>query len=133
MDANVFIYYIERNPKYFALSDEVFTWLERPNSLALTSTVTMTELLVMPYREGDQFRIQAFYDLLSIYPHLDWIPVDLAVSDIAARLRAQYRLKTPDSLQAASAVSAGATALITNDRIFERVTEFESIVLDKYL
>ena len=133
MDANVFIYQIERHPKYFPITDAVLAWLERADSSAVTSTVTMTELLVRPYQEADQGRVRAFYGLFSTYPHLAWIPVDLKVADLAARIRAQYRLKTPDALQAASAIFGGATAMVTNDQIFERVVEFESIVLDRYL
>jgi len=55
------------------------------------------------------------------------------VADIAARIRAQHRLRTPDALQAATAVQAHATGLVTNDAIFERVQAFETMVLDGLL
>ena len=93
----------------------------------------MAELLVQPYIQQDQQRADSFFGLLSSQTRLTWIPVDLPVADATARLRAKYRLKTPDAVQAATTIIGGATALITNDRIFERVTEFETIVLDQYL
>lgn len=65
--------------------------------------------------------------------NLDWVPPDLAVADIAARIRAQYRLRTPDAVQAATAVHAKATGLVTNDPIFEMVDAFETMVLDRLL
>jgi predicted nucleic acid-binding protein len=40
-------------------------------------------------------------------------------------------LKTPDALQAATAVQTRASGLITNDPAFERVESFETLVLDR--
>ena len=72
-----------------------------------------------------------FYGLLSTYPNLDWVAPDLEIADLAARLRAAHRLKTPDALQAATAVRTGASGLITNDPVFERAGSFETLVLDR--
>ena len=93
----------------------------------------MTELLVQPYRDSDQDRLNLFYGLLSTYPNLIWVAPTLEIADLAGQLRARHRLKTMDALQAATAVSAHATGLITNDAIFERVSSFETLVLDRLL
>ena len=133
LDTSIFIYQLKANARYLPLTDLVFSWIERPDSRAVTSTVTMTELLVQPYQNSDEQRVDEFYGLLSTYPNLDWIAPNLAIADLAARLRALHRLRTPDALQAATAAHAGATALITNDAAFERVDAFESLVLDRLL
>jgi predicted nucleic acid-binding protein len=93
----------------------------------------MTELLVQPYRDGDERRVDQFYALLSTYPNLEWIAPDLLIADSAARIRAAHRLRTPDALQAATAIRAGATTLISNDPAFGRVETFETMVLDHLL
>jgi predicted nucleic acid-binding protein len=93
----------------------------------------MTELLVQPYRAGDEQRVNEFYALLSTYPNLNWIAPDLEIANVAARIRATYGLRTPDSLQAATAVRSHATGLVTNDPVFERVDLFETLVLDRIL
>jgi predicted nucleic acid-binding protein len=121
---------LEANARYLPLTDLVFSWIERPDSRAVTSTITMTELLVQPYRNSDEQQVDEFYARLSTYPNLEWIAPDLAIADLAARLRALHRLRTPDALQAATAEHARATALITNDAVFERVHSFETLVLD---
>jgi predicted nucleic acid-binding protein len=77
--------------------------------------------------------VDEFYALLSTYPNLDWIAPNLEIADVAARIRAVHRLRTPDALQAATAVQAEATGLITNDPVFERVKDFETLVLDRVL
>jgi hypothetical protein len=73
LDTSIFIYQLEANNRYLALTDCIFAWLERawlegPDSKALTSTITMTELLVQPYRESDEQRVDEFYGLLSTIP-----------------------------------------------------------------
>jgi predicted nucleic acid-binding protein len=131
LDTPVFIYQLEANPRYLAYTDHIFSWLERPGSQAVTSTITMTELLVQPYQDGDERRADEFRGLLSTYPHLDWIAPNLEIAELAARIRAFHRLRTPDALQAATAVQAQATGLITNDAFFERAEGFETLVLDR--
>jgi predicted nucleic acid-binding protein len=124
---------LESNPKYLAYTDPIFWWLERSGSMAITSTITMTELLVLPYREDAEQRANDFYALLSTYPNLDWIAPNLEIADLAARIRALHRLQTPDALLAATAVYAMATGLVTNDTAFERLKDFETMVLDQIL
>jgi predicted nucleic acid-binding protein len=133
LDTSIFIYELEANERYVALADRVFAWLEQPGHAAVTSTITMTELLVQPYRESDEARVDQFYGLLTTYPHLEWIAPDLEIADMAARLRAHYRLKTPDALQAATAARSHATGFVTNDPIFERVEAFETLLFDHLL
>jgi predicted nucleic acid-binding protein len=133
LDTSVFIYQLEGNVRYLPFTDRIFTWLERPDSRAITSTITMTELLVVPYRNADERQVDEFYALLSKYPNLDWIAPNLEIADVAARLRALHRLRTPDALQAATAAHGGATGFITNDAVFERVEAFETLVLERLL
>jgi predicted nucleic acid-binding protein len=93
----------------------------------------MTELLVQPYREGDEQRADDFYGLLSTYPNLEWIAPNLEIADLAAKIRATHRLRTPDALQAATAVHSRATGLVTNDPVFQRVGSFQTLVLEDLL
>ena len=133
LDTSVFIYQLEANLRYIPFTDHIFCWLERPTSRAVTSTITMTELLVQPYRDFDEHRVNQFLGLLSTFPNLDWIAPSLEIADIAARIRALHRLRTPDALQAATAVQTLATGLVTNDSVFERVEGFETLALEQLL
>ena len=133
LDTSIFIYELEANDRYVALADRVFAWIEQPGHTAVTSTITMAELLVQPYRESDEARVDQFYGLLTTYPHLDWIAPDLEIADMAARLRALHRLKTPDAVQAATAARSQATGFVTNDAVFERVEAFETLLFDQLL
>jgi predicted nucleic acid-binding protein len=131
LDTSIFIYQLEANVRYLALTDSVFSWIERTDHEAVTSTITMTELLVPSYRDRDEQRVDAFYGLLSTYPNLQWIAPDLETADLAAKLRAVHRLRTPDALQAATAIRAQATGFVTNDPVFTRIEELDMAVLDR--
>lgn len=108
----------------------LFAWLERRGGSAVTSTITMVELLVHPYRKGDIDRVNLIYALTSSFPHLTWLPPTLAIADEAARLRARYNLRTPDAIQAATALAAGTRGLIANDTSFARIRELDVLLLD---
>jgi predicted nucleic acid-binding protein len=133
LDTSIFIYQVEENKKYFHLTDSIFAWLEGPRAQAVTSTITLLELLVQPYRLGDIDRVNKFYALLSTFPHLEWVAPTLEIVDMGARVRAECNLRTPDAIQAATAVSGEATGFISNDGGFKRVAALEVILLDDLL
>ena len=133
LDTSVFIYFIEEHPVYFPFCDRVFEGIEKGSIKASTATLSLLEILVQPYRMKKDDLVYKFYSLFSTYPNLAWVELNLNVADIAARLRAEYNLKTPDSIQAASAIASGATGLICNDKGFKKVKEIECLVLDDLL
>jgi predicted nucleic acid-binding protein len=133
LDTSIFGYELEENPRYRDLTHPIFSWMERAGHSAVTSTVTTTELLIQPYRRADDLLIKSIYDLLSTYPNLQWIPPDLEIADMAAKIRALHRLHAIDALQAATAVKAQVSGLITNDPLFERIDLYETLVLDRLL
>ena len=133
LDTSVFIFEIEGNPKHIKLANPIFVGLDGPKGQAVTSTITMLELLVQPYRLSDIDRVNKLYALLSTYPHLEWIEPTLEIVDRAARLRAEYNLKTPDALQAATALACQATGFISNDTAFKSVGGLEALILDEML
>jgi predicted nucleic acid-binding protein len=83
-------------------------------------------------KECAQSAQSQYFSLLSTYPNLEWVAPDLAIADAAANLRGQYRLRTPDALQVATALSRDATALLTNDGGIMRVSELEVVLLDQF-
>ena len=133
LDTSIFIYQLEENERYIGFSAEVFSQIEAGLCKATTSTITMTELLVQPYRNGNMQLIDSYFALLTTHPNLDWIAPDLAIADTAARLRADHRMQTPDALQAATAIEAKVTGLITNDPIFKRVEGIEVFVFEEFV
>lgn len=91
----------------------------------VTSTVTLLELLVQPYRSKDYDFINYVYGHLTQSDLVSLIPVDADIADRAAEFRARYQFKTPDAIQLATAVRSKATLLLTLDKDFKRQREIE--------
>ncbi|MBI3345384.1 MAG: PIN domain-containing protein [Gammaproteobacteria bacterium] len=130
LDSNILIYLIEAHPQYQDFCKKIFTSIESGRNLGICSTVSLLEILVQPYRKKDDETVNRCYGLLTTYPHLAWVELSVAIADLAAQLRAQYRLKTPDAIILATALDSGATGLIANDVQLKRVAELELLVLN---
>ncbi len=130
LDTNVFIYFLEDHPRYGSWCASLFDRIERGHTPAVTSTVTLLELLVQPYREHKEELAQKIFALTTTYPALEWVPVSMTLADRAAELRARYRLSTPDAIQLATAIGHKATRFYGNDRSLRRVQEIECLIVD---
>jgi predicted nucleic acid-binding protein len=132
-DTVVFIYHLEDHPRYARLTQRVFEAWEEGRNSGVTSVITLLELLVKPKREGKREVARDYLELLSTYPTLTIVEVDIGLADLAADLRAKYGLRTPDALQLAAALQAGAGGFITNDSRLKGVAELEVVLLDELL
>lgn len=130
LDTNLFIYVLENHPRYGRWCSTLFDRIERRQNPAVTSTVTLLELLVQPYREHKEELTQKIFALTTTYPTLEWVPVSLSLADRAAELRARYRLSTPDAIQLATAIGHKAARFYGNDRSLRRVSEIECVIVD---
>ncbi len=72
------------------------------------------------------------WDILLYTDGLSTCEVSHDISELGARLRAKYLIRTPDSIQLATGIIHGAKYFITNDIALKKVKEIEIIVLDDY-
>jgi hypothetical protein len=56
LDTSIFFYELEATPRYAAITGPIFSWIEEARHSAVTSTITMAELLVQPYRNSNQIK-----------------------------------------------------------------------------
>lgn len=134
IDTAPFIYYLEENPAYLPLADELFEAIDRREASGLTSVLTLLELAVKPLREGDPRLADSYRRILTNAADLTLYPLDEAVSFRAAQLRGKYpRLRTPDAIQIATALEHGAHLIVTNDERWKRLSELPVLVLDDHL
>lgn len=67
------------------------------------------------------------------FPNLYLRDIDSKVAIRAAKLRARYGTKTPDSIFVATAFEEQASAIITNDIRLRKIEGIDFIVLDDYI
>lgn len=135
-DTAPIIYFVEANPSYIVLVNAIFQEIDKDNLKAVTSTISLTEVLVHPFEKQLSVLQQQYTHLLLHSRHFITIPLDAAVAIHAAELRAKYKsqnLRTPDAIQLAVALQEGCQAFITNDKRLKVVKEIEVLVLDDYL
>jgi len=129
IDTSPFIYLIEAHPHYLSLVAPLFAHIDAGEISAVTSTITLAEVTVLPLRLQRNDLRQQYVNFLLNSRNLDLVAIDIHVAQAAAELRAQYGVRLPDALQLAAARAAGCDCFVTNDRTLKQVTDLRVIVL----
>jgi predicted nucleic acid-binding protein len=129
LDTAPVIYFVERNPAYTALVDDIFDRIDAGTLEAVTSPITLAECLVHPVKKGLSKTEQDFNDLIVGGANVTFVPLGDAAGRRAAELRATYNLALADALQVAAALTAGCDAFLTNDVGLKVVKEIPILVL----
>jgi predicted nucleic acid-binding protein len=130
VDTAPFIYFIEENPAYLGTIHPFFEALDADEFRAVTSMVTLIEVLVHPLRQGNEALAHEYRNILLEARGLDLRPVSRAIAEEAASLRAAHGLRTPDAIQIATAIHEGSTSLLTNDSRLPSLPNLNVLVLD---
>ena len=133
LDTAPFIYFIEDVAPYADLIEPAFSLLENHRLHAVTSAVTLAEILTKPLAEKKYSLIDEIKFTLKTFSTLSMVAIDERLAEAAALIRARYAIRLPDALQIAAAIQGDATLFITNDKRIKRVDAIEVVVLSDYL
>lgn len=123
LDANIIIYRVEAvepfNQRVLAEVQGLVT--QHRNVGIAVSRLSMVECLVKPLREQNSADIERYRGFFAS-TGLQIVEVSSLVLETATLIRAHHGLRTPDAIQAASAMSIrGPVMFITGDRQFSKV------------
>lgn len=130
-DASALIYLIEGAEPFAAKVRRELTAATKrhPDLGAAVSRLSWLECRVGPMKGNDSATLAAF-DTFFARPDLVWVELSKDVVELAAAIRVQTGLKTPDALQAASCLQLGGEHLfLTGDSAFKRVAGLNVKVL----
>ena len=133
VDTAPFIYYIEDISPYADLLDPVFNLLENHALRAVTSTVTIAEILTKPFADKNFSLADEIKFTLKSLSSLSVASIDEKLAEAAALIRARYTIRLPDALQVAVAMQGEATLFLTNDKRVKKVDAVEVLVLSDFL
>lgn len=127
IDTAPIIYYLQKNELYY---DTIRCfWQKHEFATYLTSTITLTEYLIYPYRQKNIKLIQNFFSFIENMD-IEIIDIDTDIAKKAALIRAEYPFfKTMDSLQLATACCSGCDLFLTNDKQLRQFTEIKCKLL----
>lgn len=134
LDSSIFIYHFEANIKYLPLTEVILEGIEQGKYGGVTSTITIMETTVHPWRAGRSDVAREYEALLAHFPNLELIEATRDVARRAAQLRARYNIRPADALQVATAIESGAMAWVSNDKKLRRIeSEIEVIILEDFV
>ena len=116
LDTVALIYFLEENERYSKSAEKIFSRIESGQLQGVMASLVFAELLVPLYRSGDPQAATGLSNRLRNFRNLEVIPLTTEISMGAARLRADYGLRTPDAIHAATAISTQSTGILTNDK-----------------
>lgn len=130
VDSAPLIYFIEANPDFVDRARNVFQYADTRQIALITSVITIPEVLSKPLKSGDSKIVEAYRSFLLQTTTFEIVSVNFIIAEKAARLRAQYNLRTPDALQLATAIIHGCQAFFTNDSRLQHVTELRVLLVE---
>ncbi len=132
LDANIFIYVLERDYQFGPQALAILKAAELGTIDAVTSELVYLETLAnSKLQASDVNRINRLLELSGVV----FEPIEKPVVLEAARLRRIYGIKTPDAIHIASALGVKATHFVTNDKQLLRlkIAGLEIVSLDQAL
>lgn len=132
LDTTLFIYLFDDEGSELReiVRDQVFGPILHGRLSAVSSVITIAEVLVRPLRDGNASLVAELIESIHSYPNLDVLSLDSAIALRAAEVRMATRLALPDAIHIATALESGAEAFVTNDHtIRARVASIPVVLL----
>lgn len=129
LDTAPLIYYLEENATHSSYLNQLFKKNEAGEFIFYSSVVTLTEVLTLPFRQGNVELAEQYQYFLSETQTLKLIPVNIPIAKLAAKLRAEYGIRMPDAIHLATAMEIKADWFLTNDIALKKIKGLNVITL----
>jgi len=121
LDTSTVIYAFEGASKFANLQPGLLDLLDDELMTAVTSELTLLEVLTGPRKAGNLLLETTYRDFLTPSPVTLTEAIDNSVLEKALDLRAQHGLKTPDAIHIATGLLAGCRLFVTRDQAWSKV------------
>lgn len=130
VDSAPLIYYVEEHVAYVEKMEYILRLVENTSLEAVSSVLTLSEVLVVPVRMGAHHLAQRYRSILMNRELCTLVSISADIAIRSASIRARYRINSPDALHIASAIVFECDAFLTNDHKLRVVEELNVLVLD---
>jgi predicted nucleic acid-binding protein len=113
-DTMLFVYWLEDHPTFADRIGSILQRMEERGDRLCTSSFTLGELLVGPYKCKDTSMIARIQETFS-EPFVRVLPFTADAAGHYARIRAQLRVSPAEAIHLACAAQSGVDLFLTND------------------
>jgi predicted nucleic acid-binding protein len=113
-DTSVFIYTVESHPEYWSLLQPLWEKFDKNLIEIYNSELTLLEVLINSIKNEDNLLIND-YEKLLLNTDICLISINKSILRASANLRAKSKIKTPDAIHIATALSLKCDLFLTND------------------
>ncbi len=131
LDTNVWIYAVESYPAFIQDLTALLQSIDQGHQVAITSELSLAEVLVKPLRDRDQVRQDAYKRAIVNRKNVFVVPVLRELLIDAAQVRADIGLKLPDAIHVATAVRSQCTTFLTNDDRLKSLGSLNVVLLSE--
>lgn len=131
LDTNIIIYAVEGYETHAARIKVVLQGMTDGEITAVTSDLTLAEVLVKPKRDTNRNLEQAYRQFLLPTESFRNSAVSREILEAAADIRANSDLKLPDAIHFASAINQHCDSFLTNDDRFEGMSGIKVVLLSR--
>lgn len=132
LDTAPLIYYIEENKTYVKFLGKLFEANSQNKFQFTTSVLTLMEILIQPIRINAAKLVEEYENIICNSKTISIHDFNIEIAKTAAKIRAEYGFKTPDSIQLATAISTNSDYFLTNDKQLKTFKEIEIILLEEF-
>lgn len=129
----VLAYHFERHPRFGPLATRLLEAAENGRVHLVASSLALLELLIGPKRLGREDLAARYREVLGAFPNLDLVPLDVAVAEAGATVRARYGIRTPAAIHVGTALTVAAAVFVSEDRDVRRVREIPVLAIEECL
>jgi predicted nucleic acid-binding protein len=115
LDSNIFIYAVERHPVFSFAVKQIFESIDQGRTEAVTSELTLAEVLVKPNERNLKRQKEAYIDIITGTPSLEAVATTREILIQSAAMRARTGMKLPDAIHVTTSLERQCHVFITND------------------
>lgn len=131
LDTQCFIYLVEQNSDFLLPMKLLFDDISKNKIVGVTSILTLSEILVKPFKDRNTKLVNAYLELVNELPNFKLLSPNNLIAINAAKIRAEYNILLPDAYQLAMAQEFGCRSFLTNDNQLKRYKQIEVITLNE--
>ncbi len=131
LDTSPFIYLLDGATPYTKIMEHIINRLREENVSLYTSTATVAEYLVIPYKKNNLLQVNDFF-LFIEKAQINVTEINVRIAKQAAIFRSDYNgFKGMDALQLSAAYCNNVDIFLTNDKQLRQCKELRCVMVEE--